>query len=123
MGIQSLEIDSSRNNKMGNSVKMLALILLMSVIWRDTKGARINAVGAFGRHDLRTTITPVVSGGDNATQSTGLVGTGAITIGGGLGGSSSCPLLYNCPKGDLCCYRHPRYGCLYNDCEPLSSFY
>ena len=58
---------------MGNSVKMLALILLMSVIWRDTKGARINAVGAFGRHDFRTTITPPVSGGDNVTQSSGAV--------------------------------------------------
>merc|ERR1711971_31549 len=107
----------SRNSKMRNSVKMFALILIMSVFLRGIEGARIYAIGPA---DVKT--DRPIAGGNNVTQPTGLVGTGAITIGGGLG-ARTCPLLYNCPSGDLCCYRYKNGDCLYNDCQPLSSFY
>merc|ERR1711971_577354 len=77
----------SRNSKMRNSVKMFALILIMSVFLRGIEGARIYAIGpAYVKTDRP------IAGGNNVTQPTGLVGTGAITIGGGLG-ARTCPLI------------------------------
>ena len=56
---------------MRNSVKMLALILLMSVSLRGIEGARINVVSAMAPADIRT--DRPIAGGDNVTQLTGLV--------------------------------------------------
>ena len=59
---------------MRNVVKLLALILVMSVILRDAKGARprINSVKVFGPDDID--VGPGgVAGGKNVTDSTGLV--------------------------------------------------
>ena len=59
---------------MRNIVKVLVLILFMSVILRDTKGARprINSVKEFGPDDVD--VGPGgVAGGKNVTGATGLV--------------------------------------------------
>ena len=53
---------------MRNSVKMLALILLMGVILHGIEGARIYAIGPA---DINT--DRPIAGGDNVTQLTGLV--------------------------------------------------
>ena len=64
---------------MRNMVKLLALTLIMSVILRDTEGAKLNAVKVVdGFHDPRfdpeiTTGSPPVSGGDNVTHASGSV--------------------------------------------------
>ena len=63
---------------MRNIVKVLALILILSVILRDTEGARLNAVKVDGFHDPRydpriTTGSPPVSGGNNVTHTSGSV--------------------------------------------------
>ena len=59
---------------MRNVVKLLALILIMSVIIHDAKGARprIGAVKVFGPDDVDDVIPPV-SGGTNVTTATGSV--------------------------------------------------
>ena len=57
---------------MRNVVKVLAQILIMSVILRDAKGARINSVKEFGPDDVD--VGPGgVAGGGNVTTGTGLV--------------------------------------------------
>ena len=52
---------------------MLALILILSIILRDTKGARLNAVKVFGPPVDLFTDKPPVAAGDNVTDATGLV--------------------------------------------------
>ena len=58
---------------MRNVVKLLALILIMSVIIHDAKARpRIGAVKVFGPDDVDDVIPPV-SGGTNVTTATGSV--------------------------------------------------
>ena len=57
----------SRSNTMRNDVKVLVLILIMSDILRDTKGARVLLTTE------RTTEPGFVADGDNVTKASGAV--------------------------------------------------
>merc|ERR1712179_617302 len=104
--------NSSRSSIMRNMVKLLALTLIMSVILRDTEGAKLNAVKGIAVEGPYDDVTPPVSGGNNVTHTSGSTGTHTGTVGVGLGGPKSCAqiyLWYTClsDDGEQCCYRHP----------------